>query len=145
MGQERRAAHEEDRECRQADVRHRVVVATRRPLALVRQTGADPFQFRYQFINEAHPAVESRIESGHKGELLHRVGRREEIHNLWYFGLGPARCRPAPMPHAASFELTTSATHSYLEPLWPKPRSATTHTLMSAGSSSASRTSTRCS
>src|ERR1017187_3931622 len=50
MGQERRAAHEEDRECRQADVRHRVVVATRRPLALVRQTGADPLQFRYQFI-----------------------------------------------------------------------------------------------
>src|ERR1039457_1570024 len=67
--------------------------------------------------HEAHPAVESRIESGHKGELLHRVGRREEIHNLWYFGLGPARCRPAPMPHAASFELTTSATHSYLEPM----------------------------
>jgi hypothetical protein len=68
MGLERRTAHEEDRECRQANVRHRVVVVTARPFALVRQTGADPFQFRYRFINEAHPAVESRIESGHKRE-----------------------------------------------------------------------------
>src|ERR1700728_5127305 len=117
MGQERRAADEEDRECRQANVRHHVVVVTPRPLALVRKTSADRFQFRYHFINQAHPTVESRIESGHKGELLHRVGRREEIHNLWHFGLGPVRCRPTPMLHAPSFELTTSATHSYLEPL----------------------------
>ena len=94
-------------------IRHRVVAVTPRPLALVRQTGADPFQLRYQFINQAHPAVESRIESGHKRERLHRVGGNEEIHNLWHFGLGPVRCRPAPMPDAASFELTTIATHSY--------------------------------
>ena len=60
----------------QADARHRVVVVTARPFALVRQTGADPFKFPYQFINQT-PAMESRIESRHKGELLHHVGRRE--------------------------------------------------------------------
>jgi hypothetical protein len=39
--------------------------------------------------------VESTIESGHKPKLLHGVGSGEEIHNMWHFGLAPARYHPA--------------------------------------------------
>jgi hypothetical protein len=55
MPKERRASHEEDRESRQADVGHRVVAVTPRPLALVRQTGADLAQ-RPKNVRETHPA-----------------------------------------------------------------------------------------
>ena len=34
--------------------------------------------------------MESTIESGHKGESLHNVGKGEEFHILWHFGLGLA-------------------------------------------------------
>ena len=77
--QERGTSHEEYRESRQADVRHRVVAIAARPFALVRQTGADSIQLRDQFVNEAHPAVELKIESGHKGERLQDGGKGTEL------------------------------------------------------------------
>src|SRR5271165_6359437 len=66
MRQERRASHEEDRKRRQADVRHRLIAVTPRPLAPVRQTGADLAQPCEHLRNGDHLAKESTIESRHK-------------------------------------------------------------------------------
>ena len=75
MRQERRASHEEDRECRQADVGHRIVVVTAWSRALVRKTGADLAQLAYQFLNGAHSATESTIESRHKPKTTRCCGK----------------------------------------------------------------------
>ena len=74
MRQERRACHEEDRERRQADIRHGIVAVTARSGALVRKTGADIAQLPDQLLNRAHPAKESTIESRHKPKPLHVAG-----------------------------------------------------------------------
>jgi hypothetical protein len=66
MRQERGNSHEAHRERRQANIRHPVVTVTARPGAPVRQTGADPAQLSDQFPDDAHTAVESRIESHHR-------------------------------------------------------------------------------
>ena len=66
--QERRALHEEHRERRQADVRHGVAVA--RPLALVLKPGTDLFQFRQQFLQCAHAAVESHFTRPRKAPFM---------------------------------------------------------------------------
>ena len=59
MRQERRAAHEEQREGRKADIRHRIPAGLRRPLAPVGKTGADRPQLRYQRLQQAHATGES--------------------------------------------------------------------------------------
>ena len=66
--QERRALHEEHRERRQANVRHGVAVA--QPLAFVVEPGADLFQFRQQFLQCAHAAVESHFTRPRKAPFM---------------------------------------------------------------------------
>src|SRR5664279_4354111 len=108
MGQERRTSHEEDRECRQPDVGHRVVAVTPWPFALVGKTGADLVQPPDQLLNRAHLVQESVIESQHKRKLLYDAGGGHEIHNMWHLRL------------RSSLEATKSATHSRLELLCAK-------------------------
>ena len=55
MRQERRASHEEDRERRQTNVRHRVIAVTPRSFALVGKTGADFSQRPDQFAMALTP------------------------------------------------------------------------------------------
>jgi hypothetical protein len=105
MPKERRASHEEDRECRQADVRHCIVAITRRTLALVGKTGADLAQLPDQLLNGAHPALELMIESAHKRKPLHAVGISQQIHNMWYIGL----VIPRTNSERDSFALRTAA------------------------------------
>ena len=61
MAQEGRASHEKHRERRQADVGHGVLAVHMRPFALVRQAGADSFQFADQGLQGGHEAIESEI------------------------------------------------------------------------------------
>ena len=99
MGQERRAAHEEDRECRQADVCHRVVVVTARSTCACPAGRRRPrFSSAIQFINQIHPAVESSIESGHKARTAASCGTKEKksticgILDSLQRGAGQRRC-----------------------------------------------------
>src|ERR1700722_5172479 len=73
MRQERRASHEEDRECRQTDVRHGVVAVAPPALAPVGQIGADLAQRPDHVGHGAHPAQESVIQPPHKRKPLHAV------------------------------------------------------------------------
>ena len=59
--QERRAAHEEKRERRQADIGHREVALARRSLAPVGKTGTDAFQISDQVFKAGHPGSESKV------------------------------------------------------------------------------------
>src|SRR3954453_23963340 len=60
MRQEGRTAHEEERERRQADVRHRVAAARLRPFAPVGKTGTDRAQLSNMVLEGAHhlPRIE---------------------------------------------------------------------------------------
>jgi hypothetical protein len=101
MRQERRASHEEGRERRQADIRHRIVAVAQRPLAPVWKTGADLTQRPDQVLNGAHPAEESTIKSQRKTKSRRTLQRNQSIHRMWYIGLNS--------PH----EATQTATHSH--------------------------------
>src|ERR1700693_387921 len=73
MPKERRASHEEDRERRQTDVRHCIVVVAPRAFALVGQTGADLAQRPDHVRNGAPPALESMIEPADKRKPRYAV------------------------------------------------------------------------
>ena len=93
MRQERRAAHEEQRERRQADIRHRIGAGGRRSLAPIGKTGADRPQIRYQALQRAHAMGESCAAPASKPEKLDRVEDRTKNHHLWQIRLTP---RPPP-------------------------------------------------
>jgi hypothetical protein len=59
IGQEGGAAHKEQRERRQADIRHRIGARLAWPLAPVRQIGADLPQIRDQALQHTHAALGS--------------------------------------------------------------------------------------
>ena len=94
MGQERRAAHEEQRERRQADIRHRVGAIALRPLSPVRKTGADLLQIRDQALQRAHASVESRIDTARKLKPLDIATSPSKIYRLWQI-----RVSHCPQPH----------------------------------------------
>jgi hypothetical protein len=66
--QERGALHEEHRERRQTDIRHGVEVAL--PQALVLKPGTDLSEFRQQFLECAHAAVESHFTRLRKASFM---------------------------------------------------------------------------
>jgi hypothetical protein len=101
MRQERRASHEEGRERRQADIRHRGVAVARRPLAPLRKTGADLAQLADQVLNGGHPAEESTIGPQRKKKSRQAVQRNRRNHRMWHIGLNPLN------------EATQTATHSH--------------------------------
>ena len=61
--QERRAAHEKQRERRQTDIRHRVGATVLRVLTPIRKTGTDLPKIRDEGLNRAHSASESYAEA----------------------------------------------------------------------------------
>ena len=60
---------------------------------VLRQKALAPVQPRVlaasdKVLNDAHPPVESAIDSGHKVENAHGVAGGEETHDMWQIGLG---------------------------------------------------------
>jgi hypothetical protein len=83
MRQERRAAHEEERERKQADVRHRVGADRQRPFATVGQTGADRAQIGNAVLKDTHTASESWFAARRKAGVATMAPSDEENHAWW--------------------------------------------------------------
>jgi len=83
MRQERRAAHEEQRERRQADIRHRVGADRQRRLATVGQTGADRAQIGNAVLKDTHTASESCFAARRKAAVATMAPSDEENHAWW--------------------------------------------------------------
>jgi len=83
MGQERRAAHEEQRERRQADVRHRVGAHGQWPFAPVGQTGTDRAQIGNAVFKGTHTASESWFAARCKAGVARMAPSDEESYASW--------------------------------------------------------------
>src|SRR5919202_723156 len=83
MGQERRAAHEEQRERRQADVRHCVGTDGQRSFATVRQTGTDRTQIGNVVLKGTHTAPESWFAACCKAGVAKMAPSDEESPPRW--------------------------------------------------------------
>ena len=74
ISQEGGAAHEKQRERRQADIGHRIGVRVGRPLAPVRQTSADLPQIRDQALQHTHAAFGSCAKPSCNAKRLTQAG-----------------------------------------------------------------------
>ena len=84
MRQERRAAHEEQGERRQADVRHRAAVARQRPFAPVGETGTDLAQPGDAFLKGTHTSPESNFAARRKARVAQTVPSDQESRAGWH-------------------------------------------------------------
>ena len=89
MRQERRAAHEEEGERRQADVRHRVSADGQRPFAPVGETGTDLAQFGNAFLKGTHASSESRFAARRKARVAETALSDEKSRAWWHLRLTP--------------------------------------------------------
>ena len=80
MRQEGRTADEEERECGQPDIRHRVCAAGQRPFAPVGKTSTDRAQPGNAFLNDTHTPPESRFAGRRKASASDPGPPREDGH-----------------------------------------------------------------
>lgn len=114
MRQERRAAHEEQREGRKTDVAHRVIAIAPRPAAPVGKTGADRAKLGDQLRHDAHIRLESSRESRRKRKLPDDAAGCAKAHQVLQIRLA----RLARRHHTArARQHVWNATQSRLEPL----------------------------
>ena len=87
MAEERGTSHEKHRECREANVGHRVFAVTAWPFARVRETGANAFQFSDQGLQDRHEAIESKIVPRRQVKSSPALDANAKSRELWPFRL----------------------------------------------------------
>jgi hypothetical protein len=94
MGQERRTAHEEERERGQADIGHRVCAAGQRSFATIGKTGTDRAQFANVFLKGTHTSSESEFAARRKAAAGDSGPSAEEGCAEWHLRLTPPKRVP---------------------------------------------------